>query len=62
MLRQFIDIRRARKAACAPCSLPVLLIETTADSNARCGMCGYPSEDPAEGAPMRTEELMRLVD
>lgn len=62
MLRQFIDIRRARKAGGPPCTLPVLLIETTAECNARCGMCGYPTDYPAVGAPLRTDELMRLVD
>jgi MoaA/NifB/PqqE/SkfB family radical SAM enzyme len=62
MLRQFVDIRAARRAGRAPCSLPVLLIETTLDCNAHCGMCGYPTDYPPSGAPLSTDELLRLVD
>jgi MoaA/NifB/PqqE/SkfB family radical SAM enzyme len=62
MLRQFIDIRSAREAGNAPCSLPLLSIETTTDCNARCGMCGYPTDYPAAGPQMNTDELMQLID
>lgn len=62
MLRQFVDVRAARKVGSAPSSLPLLSIETTTDCNARCGMCGYPTDYPASCAPMSTDELKRLID
>lgn len=62
LLRQYVDIRRARRLGGAPGTLPILLIETTTTCNASCGMCGYPTHYPAAGAPMDSQELMRLVD
>lgn len=62
MLRQFVDVQTARRALRAPHSLPLLAIETTVECNARCGMCAYPTHYPANGQPLTTDELCRIVD
>jgi pyrroloquinoline quinone biosynthesis protein E len=62
LLYQYVDVRRARRGGRVPRCLPLLSLETTLACNARCRMCGFPSDYPAGGLPLSTPEWLALID
>ncbi len=62
MLRSYVNVKRARSRGAAPDTLPLLYLETILECNARCGMCGYPSNYPDRGGMLTTDELFSIVN
>lgn len=62
MLRQYVEVRAARRAGRMPDCLPLLSLETTVACNARCRMCGFPTDYPAPAKPLSTAEWLDVID
>lgn len=60
--RQYAELRAAQREGRAPTCLPLLSLEITTRCNARCRMCGFPSDYPSPKPALTTAEWIALID